>query len=182
MRTKVTALKINEFRSISGLEMSFLAPKGDPCNLNVIASDEGELGTAVLDAISSCLGIADLYGGEFSIDVSNLAPPIGGRLWHIDAQFGTSRSGEIKRLASGKPNIMLIDQPELGISPRYHCQLIRELQEISPETQFFVATLSDEIYDMAMSFERHFIVRGDDQRTVFRKTNPIEDAASVDQA
>lgn len=182
MRTKVTALKINEFRSISGLEMSFLAPKGEPCNLNVIASDEGEFGTAVLDAISSCLGIADLYGGEFSIDVSNLVPPIGGRLLHINAEFCQSRANAIKRTASDKPYIILIDQPELGVSPRYHCQLIRELQEISPETQFFVATLSDEIYDMAMSFERHFIVRGDDQRAAFRKANPIDDAASVDQA
>lgn len=155
--------------------MSFLAPKGEPCNLNVIASDEGEFGTAALDAIASCLSLRE-SDGDFSIDMVNISHFGKCRRQHMIAELRavTSRRAVMDDMAYTKPDIMLIDQPELGISPRYHCQLIRELQEISPETQFFVATLSDEIYDMAMSFERHFIVRGDDQRAAFRKTDDTQ--------
>ena len=42
--------------------------------------------------------------------------------------------------------------------------IVRALMNLQPHAQFIVATHSPEIYDAAMSYERHFLVPEDDPR------------------
>ena len=60
--------------------------------------------------------------------------------------------------------IVFIDEPELHLDPQWHALVIRSLMRLQPRAQFIVATHSPEIYDAAMSYERHFLVSKDDPR------------------
>ena len=60
--------------------------------------------------------------------------------------------------------IVFIDEPELHLDPQWHAPIVRALMELQPNAQFIVATHSPEIYDAAMSYERHFLVPEDDPR------------------
>ena len=66
-------------------------------------------------------------------------------------------------------DILLIDEPELHLDPAWHVQIIHAIRELTPTTQLIVSTHSVEIYDAAMSFERHFLVPDDDPRVNFWK-------------
>ncbi len=61
-------------------------------------------------------------------------------------------------------DILLIDEPELHLDPSWHRQILLAIHDLSPETQIIVGTHSPEIYDAAMSYERHFLVPEDDPR------------------
>lgn len=67
-------------------------------------------------------------------------------------------------LNGDREGIVLIDEPELHLDPQWHAPIIRCLMELQPKAQFIVATHSPEIYDAAMSYERHFLVPEDDPR------------------
>jgi DNA repair exonuclease SbcCD ATPase subunit len=63
-----------------------------------------------------------------------------------------------------RQGLVFIDEPELHLDPQWHAPIIRTLMELQPKAQFIVATHSPEIYDSAMSYERHFLVAKDDPR------------------
>ena len=57
---------------------------------------------------------------------------------------------------------MTAAEPELHLDPQWHAPIVRVLMHLQPRAQFIVATHSPEIYDAAMSYERHFLVPEDD--------------------
>jgi predicted ATP-binding protein involved in virulence len=61
--------------------------------------------------------------------------------------------------------LVLIDEPELHLDPSWHRTILSVLAELSPDTQFIVATHSDEIYDSVLSYERHFLASNEDARS-----------------
>jgi hypothetical protein len=63
-----------------------------------------------------------------------------------------------------RQGLVFIDEPELHLDPQWHAAIIRSLMELQPKAQFIVATHSPEIYDSAMSYQRHFLVPEDDPR------------------
>jgi predicted ATPase len=67
-------------------------------------------------------------------------------------------------LNDDRKGLVFIDEPELHLDPQWHAPIIRTLMELQPRAQFIVATHSPEIYDAAMSYERHFLVPEDDPR------------------
>jgi predicted ATPase len=64
-----------------------------------------------------------------------------------------------------RQGIVFIDEPELHLDPQWHAPIIRSLMELQPKAQFIVATHSPEIYEAAMSYERHFLVSDGDPRS-----------------
>lgn len=76
-------------------------------------------------------------------------------------------------------DVLVIDEPELHLDPAWHTQIIRAIQDLAPDTQLIVATHSPEIYDAAMSFERHFLVPENDPRSRFwARASELLEAAS----
>lgn len=76
-------------------------------------------------------------------------------------------------------DLLVIDEPELHLDPAWHTQIIRAIQDLAPDTQLIVATHSPEIYDAAMSFERHFLVPESDPRSRFwARSSELLEAAS----
>ncbi len=67
-------------------------------------------------------------------------------------------------LNDDREGIVFIDEPELHLDPQWHAPIVRALMQLQPQAQFIVATHSPEIYDAAMSYERHFLVAEDDPR------------------
>jgi predicted ATPase len=67
-------------------------------------------------------------------------------------------------LNDDREGIIFIDEPELHLDPQWHAPILRALMQLQPKAQFIVATHSPEIYDAAMSYERHFLVPEDDPR------------------
>jgi predicted ATPase len=67
-------------------------------------------------------------------------------------------------LNDDREGIVLIDEPELHLDPQWHTTVLRTLMRLQPKAQFIVATHSPQIYESAMSYERHFLVPADDQR------------------
>lgn len=67
-------------------------------------------------------------------------------------------------LNDDREGILFIDEPELHLDPQWHAPIVRALMQLQPKAQFIVATHSPEIYDAAMSYERHFLVAEDDPR------------------
>jgi predicted ATPase len=63
-----------------------------------------------------------------------------------------------------REGIVFIDEPELHLDPQWHASIVPALMRLQPQAQFIVATHSTEIYDAAMSYERHFLVAEDDPR------------------
>jgi energy-coupling factor transporter ATP-binding protein EcfA2 len=60
--------------------------------------------------------------------------------------------------------LVIIDEPELHLDAQWHRTMIRALQTVLPGTQLIVATHSDEIYDMAYSWQRHYLLPPGDTR------------------
>jgi hypothetical protein len=81
-------------------------------------------------------------------------------------------SGQIALLTFAGPlvfrdqpaDIVLIDEPEQHLHVQWQQQLLPALRELSPQTQFIVATHSIEILEAALSYERFILVRDDDPR------------------
>ena len=81
-------------------------------------------------------------------------------------------SGQIALLTFAGPlvfrdqpaDIVLIDEPEQHLHVQWQQQLLPALRELSPHTQFIVATHSIEILEAALSYERFILVRDDDPR------------------
>jgi predicted ATPase len=67
-------------------------------------------------------------------------------------------------LNADREGIIFIDEPELHLDPQWHRLILRSLRQLQPHAQLIVATHSPEIYDAAMSYERHFLVAEDDPR------------------
>ena len=61
-------------------------------------------------------------------------------------------------------DIVLIDEPEQHLHVQWQRLLIPALRELSPTSQFFVATPSTEILDSALSYERFILVSDSDPR------------------
>jgi predicted ATPase len=64
-----------------------------------------------------------------------------------------------------REGIIFIDEPELHLDPQWHRLILTSLRQLQPRAQLIVATHSPEIYDAAMSYERHFLVSEDDPRS-----------------
>ncbi len=67
-------------------------------------------------------------------------------------------------LNEDQAGIIFIDEPELHLDPQRHRLIVRTLRRLQPRSQLIVATHSSEIYDAAMSHERHYLVPDDDPR------------------
>ncbi len=81
-------------------------------------------------------------------------------------------SGEIALFAFAGPlvfrdrpaDFVLIDEPEQHLHARWQQLLLPALRELSPTSQFFVATHSAEILEAALSYERFILVPDSDPR------------------
>ncbi len=117
---------------------------------------------------------------QFSVEL--VAEPEAGETGAFDVYL-THPSGsllEVDELSSGqlelflflatlvlndeREGIVFIDEPELHLDPQWHRLIIRSLTRLQPRSQFIIATHSPEIFDAARSYERHFLVPGDDPR------------------
>jgi predicted ATP-dependent endonuclease of OLD family len=61
-------------------------------------------------------------------------------------------------------DVVLIDEPEQHMHPQWQRLLLGALRELSPTTQFVVATHSLEILNSALSTERFLLLRDNDPR------------------
>lgn len=92
-------------------------------------------------------------------------------------------SGQIALFAFAGPlifrdqpaDIVLIDEPEQHLHVQWQRLLLPALRDLSPTSQFFVATHSTEILEAALSYERFILVSDSDPRSRL----PEEDAGSV---
>ncbi len=60
--------------------------------------------------------------------------------------------------------IVLIDEPELHLHPAWHRTIIRALRTVLPKTQLLCATHSEEVLEMAYSYQRFTLLSEDDPR------------------
>ncbi len=117
-----------------------------------------------------------LRGGEIPTDITSLAmaraaapdrtdiPPI--------IPIDRLSSGEVALFAFAGPlvfrdvpaDIVLIDEPEQHMHPKWQRVFIEALRTLSPSSQFIVATHSVEVLDSVLSTERHLLLRDDDPR------------------
>lgn len=88
-------------------------------------------------------------------------------------------SGQMALLAMAFPflfgelDLCLIDEPEQHLHPTWQRVLLRALRELSPKTQFLVATHSPLVLDSVYSFERVLLTDDLDDRP-----RPLSDAAA----
>ena len=61
-------------------------------------------------------------------------------------------------------DIVLLDEPEQHMHPSWQKLLLGALRDLSPQSQFIVATHSLDILESAMNHERHLLLRNDDPR------------------
>jgi predicted ATPase len=81
-------------------------------------------------------------------------------------------SGEIALFAFSGPlvfrdrpaDLILIDEPEQHLHGKWQARLLPALRELSPTSQFIVATHSAEILEAALSYERYILVPDSDPR------------------
>jgi hypothetical protein len=73
------------------------------------------------------------------------------------------------------PDIVLIDEPEHHMHVQWQRHLVSALRELSPGTQFIIATHSEEILDAALSYERFILVDDDDPRAHLKGDSEEED-------
>jgi energy-coupling factor transporter ATP-binding protein EcfA2 len=66
--------------------------------------------------------------------------------------------------AKEKPQLVVMDEPELHLDAAWHTLFVRSMRESFPETQFLLATHSPEIYDSVYSFQRRLLLPEDDPR------------------
>jgi DNA repair exonuclease SbcCD ATPase subunit len=71
-------------------------------------------------------------------------------------------------LNDDRKGIIVIDEPELHLDPQWHRLILPCLMRIQPRAQLVVATHSQEIYDAAALYERHYLVAENDPRSWLR--------------
>ena len=118
-------------------------------------------------------------GGSFVVDLTESdAPGRGAFDVFLNAKDGSRQdvdvlsAGQLELflflsslvLNNDRKGIVFIDEPELHLDPQWHALIVQSLMQLQPHAQFIVATHSPEIYDAAMSYERHFLVSPDDPR------------------
>jgi DNA repair ATPase RecN len=118
-------------------------------------------------------------GGQFLVDLTDSKEP-GSGPFDVFLRLSNGSLLEVDILSAGqielflflsalilnddRHGIVFIDEPELHLDPQWHALIVRSLMELQPKAQFIVATHSPEIYDAAMSYERHFLVSEEDPR------------------
>ncbi len=91
-----------------------------------------------------------------------------------------SMLGTLTVLRKQKPDIVLIDEPELHLHPSWHRSIIQALKDMLPETQIICTTHSVKIQEMALSCERFILLREDDPRAkAWRLETPDHDVRQV---
>ncbi len=63
--------------------------------------------------------------------------------------------------AEARPDLVLIDEPEQGLHLSWQSTLIAALRGMAPQTQFIVATRSDEVLAATQSYEGFILLRPD---------------------
>lgn len=75
-------------------------------------------------------------------------------------------------------DIVLIDEPEQHFHLQWQRFLLAALRELSPTTQFIVATHSEAILDSALSYEQFILVEDEDPRAKLAEPDEEEQAAA----
>jgi energy-coupling factor transporter ATP-binding protein EcfA2 len=70
-------------------------------------------------------------------------------------------------------DVVVIDEPEQHMHPKWQRVILGALRELSPESQFIVATHSLDVLDSALSTERHLLLRDEDPRASEWKAQAI---------
>ncbi len=116
--------------------------------------------------------------GEIPIDITSLAMARSAAVSRKDIPtiipIDRLSSGEVALFAFAGPlifrdapaDVVLIDEPEQHLHVQWQGALMRALMELSPESQFIVATHSLDILDLALPHERHILLRSDDPRAL----------------
>jgi len=99
--------------------------------------------------------------------------------WDLFLYRGDERLCSVDRLSSGEQEViatavpfitepfdglLLFDEPELHLHPRWQGRLLRALRKLLPEAQIVVATHADDPWDDAMSWERVLLTAPSDSR------------------
>jgi predicted ATP-binding protein involved in virulence len=63
-----------------------------------------------------------------------------------------------------REGVLVIDEPELHLDPQWHGLILRAIRKFLPKLQVIVGTHSPAIYDMALSYQRFFLIADDDPR------------------
>jgi energy-coupling factor transporter ATP-binding protein EcfA2 len=79
-----------------------------------------------------------------------------------DGQMAALRMASALLFHDRPLDVLLVDEPEQHLHPRWHHRLLPSLRALSPETQIIVATHAPEIVRSVQSYER--FVLGDPQR------------------
>ena len=103
---------------------------------------------------------------EHFVAIEAMAHALGWKTWASDCKRGRLTSGQnaIMKMAvqiacAAEPlDVVLIDEPELHLHVSVQTHLMSELRKLSPTTQFIVATNSEAILQMALSYERFIII------------------------
>ncbi len=83
-------------------------------------------------------------------DIPRMVPL--GRL--SDGQLAVLRFASVLLLGDRPLDLLLVDEPEQHLHPRWHHQLLASLRELAPETQILVATHSPDVVASVQSYER----------------------------
>jgi len=109
---------------------------------------------------------------EHFVAIEAMAHALGWKTWAEDCKRGRLTSGQHALMQMAVPiacapeplDVVLIDEPELHLHLSIQTHLMAQLRKLSPTTQFIVATNSEEILQMALSYERFILVNDGDPR------------------
>ena len=103
---------------------------------------------------------------EHFVAIEAMAHALGWNTWASDCRRGRLTSGQNAIMKMAVPiacapeplDVVLIDEPELHLHYSIQTHLMAALRRLSPTTQFIVATNSEAILQMALSYERFLII------------------------
>lgn len=103
---------------------------------------------------------------EHFVAIEAMAHALGWNTWASDCRRGLLTSGQNAIMKMAVPiacapdpfDVVLIDEPELHLHYSIQTHLMAALRRLSPTTQFIVATNSEAILQMALSYERFIII------------------------
>lgn len=109
---------------------------------------------------------------EHFVAIERMAHALGWKTWADDCKRGLLTSGQLAIMKMAVPiacapeplDVVLIDEPELHLHLSIQARILAALRRLSPKSQFIVATNSEEILQMALSYERFIIVNDRDPR------------------
>jgi ABC-type cobalamin/Fe3+-siderophores transport system ATPase subunit len=111
---------------------------------------------AVPDDITS-LAMARMRSAERT-DIPSMVP-----LEHLsDGQRAVLRFASVLLFSDRPLDLLLIDEPERNLHPRWHHRLLPSLRALAPDTQILVATHSPDVVASVQSYERFSF--GDESR------------------